>query len=618
MIIGTAGHIDHGKTALVRALTGVDTDRLPEEKRRGITIALGFAPLELPDVGTVGVVDVPGHEAFVRTMLAGATGIDCALFVIAADEGVMPQTREHMEILRLLNVPRAVVALTKADLADDDLRALVTLEIGELLRESALAGAPIITVSATTGEGIDALRAALVDALRGAPIRDAEEAWRLPVDRVFAVAGAGTVVTGTAWSGAVAIGETVRIMPGERTARVRGLESHGQATERSAPGARLAVALAGVDRSEIHPGSVLVSERDPWHSTSVLRADLALVPGAAPIGVRSRLRFHVGTAECGARIVVAGGTLTPGRSAPARIVLDAPLVVRAGDRFVFRGGSPHTTLGGGVVTDPLPISPRARPWPTTQAEPRERLHWMLAEAGAAGVEVAPLSLRLGLRPSEVEKLLKSTKGTARVGDRVVDSAVLDAMRAQLLAQIARTHQEAPLAPGLDLQTARTALTPSATLADEVIRRAERAGLLEVVRSALRIPGWDPAAAGGAGDRRANLLAVLESAGAEPPSVAELQQAHGQEVPALLKLLEKDGTAIPIALDRWFATTAVRALLARLRNGTSPSTRYAPSELRERLGVSRKYLIPFLEWCDRRGISRRSEHGRTFPSVPENP
>jgi selenocysteine-specific elongation factor len=435
---------------------------------------------------------------------------------------------------------------------------------------------------------------------------------------VFSVAGAGTVVTGTAWSGSIAAGDTVRLVPGDRTARIRGLESHGNPTERSTPGARLAVALVGIDREAIHPGSVLVSARDPWHSTNVLRADLALVPEAAPVGVRSRLRFHLGTAECGARIVVTGGTLNPGRTVAARIVLDAPLVVRAGDRFVLRGGSPHTTIGGGVVTDPLPITPRARPWPSTDAEPRERLQWMLAEASAAGIEIAPLSLRLGLRPSEVEKLLKTTKGTARVGDRLVESAVLDAMRTQLLAHIARAHEEAPLAPGLDLQTARAALTPSAALADEVIRRAERAGVLELVGSALRLPGWDPAAAGGAGDRRANLLATLEAAGAEPPSVAELQAAQGQDVPALLKLLEKDGSAMPIALDRWFATSAVRALLERLRNGTSPAQRYSPSELRELLGISRKYLIPFLEWCDRRGISRRAEDGRSFPTVPENP
>lgn len=618
MIIGTAGHIDHGKSALVRALTGVDTDRLPEEKRRGITIALGFAPLELPGLGRVGVVDVPGHEAFVRTMLAGATGIDCALIVIAADEGVMPQTREHVEILRLLQVPRAVVALTKADLADAELLALVTIDIKDLFREGLFADAPVVPVSALTGVGVEALRAALGTALREAPRREAGDFFRLPVDRVFSVAGAGTVVTGTAWSGTVAVGDTVRVMPANLTARVRSLESHGAAAERSTPGARLAVALVGLDREAVRPGSVLVGAGDPWRATGVLRGEVALVPSTAPVGARSRLRFHLGTAECGARLVVHGGVLHPGETVAARIVLDAPLVVRAGDRFVLRGGSPHTTIGGGVVTDPLPISPRARPWTSVHAEPRERLHWMLAEAGAAGIDTAPLALRLGLRPAEVDKLLKTSKGTARVGDRLVESAVLDAMRTQLLAHIARTHEEAPLAPGLDVQTARAALTPSIALADEVMRRAERAGLIELVGSVLRLPGWDPAKAAGAGDRVAKVLAALERGGAEPPSVAELQRAHGQDVSALLKLLEKEGTALPIALDRWFAASAVRGLLAKLRTGTVPEVRYAPSELREILGVSRKYLIPFLEWCDRRGISRRTDEGRSFPSVPENP
>ncbi len=616
VIIGTAGHIDHGKTALVRALTGVDTDRLPEEKRRGITIALGFAPLELPDVGTVGVVDVPGHEAFVRTMLAGASGIDVALLVVAADEGVMPQTREHLDILRLLNVPRGVVALTKSDLVDEDLRALVADEIRGLLADSALATAPIVHVSAHSGVGIDALRAELVRALQAAPPRAADEPWRLPVDRVFSVAGAGTVVTGTAWSGGVSVGDTVRILPEDRRARVRGLESHGLAVGRSLPGARLAVALAGVDRADIRPGATLVLAADAWQVTTVLRADVALLPDAAAIGVRMRLRFHLGTQECGARVVAAGGAITPGAVRPVRVTLDAPVVARAGDRFVLRGGAQHTTVGGGVITDPLPITPRARPWERTGGEVRERLQWMLAEAGAAGIEVAPLGMRLGLRPSELDRLLKHTKGIARVEDRLVESAILDAMRTQLVQRITRAHEEAPLAQGLDRQTARAALSPSEALADEVIRRAERAGIIEVAASVLRLPGFDPTRSVGSGDRRAQLLTALDGAGAEPPSVAELQAAHGPDVPALLKLLEREGSAVPVALDRWFATSAVQTLLGRLRDRTTPSRRYSPSELREILGISRKYLIPFLEWCDRQGISRRSEDGRTFPAIPE--
>jgi selenocysteine-specific elongation factor len=616
VIIGTAGHIDHGKTALVRALTGVDTDRLPEEKRRGITIALGFAPLELPGLGVVGVVDVPGHEAFVRTMLAGASGIDVALLVVAADEGVMPQTREHLDILRLLDVPRGVVALTKCDLADSDLRQLVETELRELLAGTALSSATIVQVSAHTGEGIDALRAALAAALQAAPPRAADEPWRLPVDRVFSVAGAGTVVTGTAWSGALSVGDTVRILPGEQTARVRSIESHGRSVERSQPGARLAVALAGVDRADVAPGATLVRADDPWRTTAVLRADVSLVPDAEPVGVRTRLRFHFGTAECGARVVATGGALAPGAPRPVRITLDAPVVARAGDRFVLRGGAQHRTIGGGVITDPLPMTPRARPWERTGGEPRDRLQWMLAEAGAAGVEMAPLAVRLGLRASELERLLKQVKGTARVGDRLIESAILDVMRTQLVANVTRAHEQAPLAPGLDRQTARASLSPSDALADEVIRRAERAGVIEVAGSALRLPGFDPALSTGSGDKRAQLLKALEDAGAEPPSVAELQATHGHDVPALLKLLEREGAAVPVALDRWFAAQAVQALIDRLRAGTIPTRRYTPSELRELLGISRKYLIPFLEWCDRKGIARRSEDGRTFPAIPE--
>lgn len=616
MIIGTAGHIDHGKTALVRALTGVDTDRLPEEKRRGITIVLGFAPLELPGLGTVGVVDVPGHEAFVRTMLAGASGIDVALVVVAADEGVMPQTREHLDILRLLGVPRGVVALTKCDLVDTDLRQLVEDELRELLSDTPLASAPVVQVSAHTGEGIDALRTALTAALQAAPPRAADEPWRLPVDRVFSVAGAGTVVTGTAWSGAVEVGDTVRILPGELSARVRSIESHGRTVERSVPGARLAVALAGVDRADISAGATIVRADDAWRTTTVVRADVSLLPDAAAVGVRTRLRFHLGTMECGARVVATGGPLAPGAPRPVRITLDASIVARAGDRFVLRGGAQHSTIGGGVITDPLPMTPRARPWEQMGGEPRDRLQRMLAEAGAAGVEVAPLALRLGLREGELERLLKQTKGTARVGERLIESAILDAMRTQLVERITKAHREAPLAQGLDRQTARAALSPSDALADEVIRRAERAGVIEVAGSALRLPGFDPSLSAGSGDKRARLLKALEDAGAEPPSVAELQAAHGEDVPALLKLLEREGGAVPIALDRWFATRAVQALLDRLRAGTTPTQRYTPSELRELLGISRKFLIPFLEWCDRKGITRRGDDGRTFPAIPE--
>ena len=618
MILGTAGHIDHGKTSLVRALTGVDTDRLPEEKRRGITIALGFAPLALEGVGTIGVVDVPGHEAFVRTMLAGASGIDLALLVIAADEGVMPQTREHLAILTLLGVTAGVIALTKADLVDDELRELVADDVRAAVAGSALADAPIVPVSSVTGAGLDDLRAAIRAAAALVPSRSADDPWRMPVDRVFSVAGAGTVVTGTAWSGTIAREATVRILPTDRTARVRSLESHGAAATTVGAGSRIALALVGVDRDEVAHDAVLVRAGDPWEPSSVLRADVALLPHAPAVGARRWLRFHLGTADVGARIIAAGGPLTPGESRAVRLLLDGPVVMRAGDRFVLRAGGTEGTIGGGVVTDPLPPSRRAKPWVRTGASDAERLEWMLLESGASGLVVASLPLRLGIRPALVERLLKDLERVVRVDDRLVRLPVLAALRSTLIALVDRTHAEHPLAPGVDRQTARAALSPNAALADEVIRRAERAGLIVVEGATIRAVAFQAGASEGATSARDRLLDRLRTAGVEPPSLTELVTEFGPEVPALLKLLDKEKRIVMVALDRPFSREGVTDLLGRLRAYVKAGTPYSPAELRDALGITRKWLIPFLEWCDRQRISLRRDDGRTFGTIPENP
>ncbi|MDH5233604.1 MAG: selenocysteine-specific translation elongation factor [Gemmatimonadota bacterium] len=618
MILGTAGHIDHGKTALVRALTGVDTDRLPEEKRRGITIALGFAPLELPGVGTVGVVDVPGHEAFVRTMLAGATGIDLALLVIAADEGVMPQTREHLAILTLLGVRGGAVALSKADLVDAELLELQEEEVRAVLAGSPLADAPIIPVSAHTGVGLDALRATLAELARAVPAREADDLWRMPVDRVFSVTGAGTVVTGTAWSGTLERDDALRVLPAGHAARVRSIETHGAATASARPGSRTAIALAGLDRAAVAHQAVLVREGDPWVPSRVLRADLVLLAAAPTIGPRRQLRFHLGTAEAGCRVVAPGGPVAPGATRAVRLLLDRPVVARAGDRFVLRAGSPVGTLGGGVITDPAPPGARARPFAEPHGDAVARLGWILDEAGANGVAVASLPVRVGVRPAQVERLLRDVKGTARVGDRLVRSRVLDVQRAALLAAVARAHAANPLAPGLDRQTARRALGAHEALADEVIRRAERAGLIAIEGAWIRSPGFTAGAGATASAAKDRLLDRLRETATEPPSVAELVAELGDEVPALLKLLEKEKLVVPVALDRWYAREAIVTQLARLREHVTPGTAYSPSELREVLGTTRKFLIPFLEWCDRRGISHRTPTGRRFHEVPGEP
>ncbi|MDQ4080436.1 MAG: selenocysteine-specific translation elongation factor, partial [Gemmatimonadota bacterium] len=360
MILGTAGHVDHGKTALVRALTGVDTDRLEEEKRRGITIDLGFAPLRLADDLTLGVVDVPGHEAFVRNMVAGATGIDLALLVVAADEGVMPQTREHLNILRLLGVRGGVVALSKCDLVDAEWLELVQEDVRGALAGTPLADAPLVPTSVVSGDGIPAVRDAILRVATALPHRESDDLFRMPIDRVFTLKGTGTVVTGTVWSGALARDVMVRVLPQGHVVRVRGLQSHGAPVPTVSTGMRAAIALAGVEVGDLRRGQVLVAD-EVWSPSAVLLGHVEMLPSARQaVGPRHRLRFHLGTADVGARVIAAGGSLRPGGRDAARIVLDEPVIARAGDRFVLRGETPVVTVGGGVIDDPAPLGRRAR------------------------------------------------------------------------------------------------------------------------------------------------------------------------------------------------------------------------------------------------------------------
>jgi selenocysteine-specific elongation factor len=613
VIVGTAGHIDHGKTTLVRALTGVDTDRLPEEKRRGITIELGFAPLELEGVGRVGVVDVPGHEAFVRTMVAGATGIDVALLVVAADEGVRPQTREHLAILSLLGVRRGVVALTKRDLVEPDWLALVEEDVRAQAADGPLGDAPVVAVSATTGEGLAELRAELARALSETPARGSDDLFRLPVDRAFTVKGTGTVVTGTVWSGTLRRDATVRVLPSGRTARVRGLHAHGSAVNEVGPGSRAAVALADVAVADVERGAVLVADPS-WEATRLLRADVALLPDAGqPLGPRTRVRLHLGTAEVGARVVSSGGAIGPGELKPARLVLDEPVVARAGDRFVLRTASPVTTVGGGTVTDPLPQHRRARPLPPELVPPRERLRAFLGEAGVQGVARSQLPLRLGVRSGELAALVTDAgvEGAVEVAGRLFDRRAFESAEQRLDALVDAHHASHPLEPGASLQSLRMQLAVPAALADAVVGRRMAAGVVELDGGLIRRRGWNPTPSAEQARTMAALRDALVAAGREPPSVPELVAAHGGAVPALLKLLERSGAVVPVEAERYYSADSVTQLVSALQQSMLPGKEYGPAELREILGVSRKYLIPFLEFCDRTGVTGRRVAGRVI-------
>jgi selenocysteine-specific elongation factor len=610
VILGTAGHIDHGKTALVQALTGVDTDRLPEEKRRGITIELGFAPLALPDGRMVSVVDVPGHEAFVRTMLAGATGIDLALLVVAADEGVMPQTREHAAILALLGIRAGVVALTKCDLVDDEeWLALVEEDARALVAPTPLADAPMIAVSARTGHGLDALRDAIARQAASLPARDAADLFRLPVDRAFTVKGTGTVVTGTVWSGTVGRDAVLQSYPGGRAVRVRGVQTHGAGIERATPGARAALALAGVEVSDVSRGTVLVSG-EGWRESRVLRAEVALLDDAAVTpGPRTRVRFHLGTVDIGARVVAAGGALAPGERRAARIVLDAPVVARAGDRFVLRAASPAVTIGGGIVHDPQPPARRARPLdPMQAATPAGRLALFAREAGAAGLSMRALAVRLGVPPTVVPSVVASVPGLVNAAGTLVERSALDQLGGRLVALLDDEHERHPLEPGTSLQGLRARVGAPPEVVDATLDELRERGAVEVTGGLARRAGWVTRLTAAQADLRQRLVAELAQSAAEPPSVPELVSRHGPDVPALLRHLERDGRVIMVEGERWYDAEAIGRLVAALRDGAGDGI-HSPAELRDRLGLSRKYLIPFLEYCDRTGVTERHPEGR---------
>lgn len=616
-VIGTAGHIDHGKTALVKALTGVDTDRWEEEKRRGITIDLGFAPLPLGDDIQASVVDVPGHEGFVRNMLAGATGIDVALLVIAADEGLMPQTEEHLAIVELLGVRRGIPVITKRDLVEGDWLDLVRAEIAERLSASRVRWEPAVATSVVTGAGLDDVRDAVRRVAMDLVSRPATDLFRLPIDRVFAVAGAGTVVTGSTWSGAVAVGETVRLLPLDRTARVRSIEVHGQPADRAEPGRRTALALVGVDKAELARGHVAVTGSG-WRGTTLLDATVEILATARkPISSRTRLRVHLGTAEVLARVVQVR-SIGPGESGLARFVLETPLVARGGDRFVLRSFSPVTTIGGGVVLDPFPERrPRLRQRRLTPGQPAsERVRLLALEAGLAGLPVSSIPVRVGVGPDQVDDVIaEAGDPLVRVDGVLVGREPLTAS-AERLAEVLRRHHAAhPLDPGMSLQALRAALgppPPPVAVVDAVLRLGADRGTFEIDGSVARLRGWRPAFDARTSGIREGLSRRLAEARWQIPTVTELEREF-PDVPvrALLSHLVREGVAEQIDQERYAARAALEEFRAALDAALAEGGAATPAELRDRFGLTRKYLIPLLEWADRRGITRRAGDARVL-------
>jgi selenocysteine-specific elongation factor len=625
LILGTAGHIDHGKTALVKSLTGVDTDRLQEEKARGITIDLGFAELVPREGLRLGIVDVPGHEGFIRNMLAGATGMDLVLMVVAADEGMMPQTREHLEIVRLLGVDQMVVALTKSDLVEEEWLSLVEEEVAEVLSGTPFAGAPMVRTSTVTGEGRDELVEALGRAAEGMGERSSADIARLPIDRAFTVKGTGTVVTGTLWSGSLSMGDSVVLQPSGIDGRVRGLQVHGVQVERAEAGERTAVALTGsdIDLETVERGQVLVLDAD-WPPTSMLTVALTVLPDTGwTVKHGQRVRVHLGTSEVMARVVtLEGNEVPPGGSGWVQLRLEKPLLARARDRLVVRSYSPVTTIGGGTVAEPVaPKRKRLRDGESealgeiVHGEGPSFLEALLALSGWRGVRNSQISVVTGLAPgvasSATALLLKS--GARDAYGEVFGSAVVESARTVLEEAVANFHQEEPLRPGIGIELLRQRLPTrdEARLADLLLDEGVESGRIAVREGLASLPGYEPSLDAGQEALRNQLIDIYRQAGLAPPAAGDLPEglSGNPDLWPILKLLERGGHLVNLD-DNFFANSQViNEAMDKVKNELTGAKALVPADFRAVLSVTRKYLIPILSYFDRVGLTIRQGDGR---------
>jgi selenocysteine-specific elongation factor len=634
IIVGTAGHIDHGKTALVRALTGIDADRLPEEKRRGITIDIGFADLDLSDL-RVGFVDVPGHERFVKNMLAGAHGIDVVALVIAADESVMPQTREHFEICRLLDVRQGLIVLTKKDLVEEEMLALVRDEAKELVAGSFLEGAPIIAVSSRTGEGLDELKAALLEAGSRVPSRSTDLVTRLPIDRAFTMSGFGAVVTGTLIAGEIGEGEELELLPPGLRVRVRGLQVHGARVKRAFAGQRTAVNLGGVETAALERGMVLALP-DRFRPTQVVDAQVQMLE-EAPRALRSRqrVRVHIGAAEVLARVKVLepSGEVKPGQSGFAQMRFEAPVVGVLGDRFIIRSYSPQRTIGGGIVLDAFAAKHRARDLGPT----RERLaalrdgnsHQKVASFASAteehGLKRPDLIAHTGWRIEIAEAAISAAREAGLVvdvGGELLEPSVFNDLKQRVLTDVSAHHQSEPLSRGLatEILRGRHFAHTSSDLFRAVLTELENDSALVAEKDIVRRREHTRAVSGADAELRDRLETIYREAKLAAPSltdafaragIAASAQQHGRKI---LQVLLDSGLLVRVEGDMFFHREVLEDLIKRLRahaeKGSNDRTIDVPA-FKDLAGISRKYAIPLLEYLDRQRVTRREGDRRVI-------
>jgi selenocysteine-specific elongation factor len=622
VIIGTAGHIDHGKTALVKALTGIDADRLEEEKRRGITIDLGFAHLELAAPSgekiRLGFIDVPGHERFVRNMLAGVGGIDLVLMVIAADESIKPQTREHFEICRLLSIPRGITVITKSDTVDEDTLSVVRMEIEDFVRGSFLdvSRSPMIAVSALKGTGLDELKREIIRLAADVPVRDTEALFRLPIDRVFTMKGFGAVVTGTLIAGKVRKEEEVEVFPSRKRARVRGVQVHGNMADQAIAGQRTALNLAGVQIEELARGMTLAAPGF-FEPTQKFEVQISLLKDAKPLKNRARVHFHAFTSETIAEVALRSITeLKPGSSAFAQLRTAEPLLLLPGDRAILRQFSPVVTIGGAVVLDAFPLSRQKQDavqrvlQTLSSGNRQDALLARIARHGHEGFSLAAAVRETGLKPSVLQPMiamLAQQKQIIQVGDFLLASEAMQKTRDKLIATVETFHKANPLVAGISKEELREKLGLHQTVMEAMLAQLIRDKKAEVSGEQVRLAGRGVELKDEEAKAKEQIEKAFADAGLKVPLMKEVldklpvDKARAQK---LVTLLLRDRVLIKLADDLVFHQTALQGLRQLMATQKSKTAKIDVATFKDLLGVTRKYAIPLLEYLDQQRITRR--------------
>ncbi len=623
IILGTAGHIDHGKTSLIKAITGTDTDRLKEEKERGITIELGFASLDLPGGQHLGIIDVPGHEKFVKNMVAGATGIDIVVMVIAADEGVMPQTREHMEICTLLGIQHGLIVMTKTDMVEEEWLELALEDIREFSQGTFLEDSPILPVSSVTGEGIPELISALDDIAGNIPLRPPSSLFRLPIDRVFTMKGFGTVITGTLVSGKINVGETIMVYPTGITSKVRGLQVHNQSAESADAGMRTAINFQGLDKTAVKRGEVLSTPGALIASYMVDVSFHYIASNKKPLKNRTLVRFHTGTSEVmGYLILLEQEELPPGQTAVAQLRLDSPVAVVKDDRFVVRSYSPVRTIGGGQVLNPIPPKhKRLRPdvveglQHLADDDPEAIISQHIQQARYGGVSFSHLKIMTNLTDKQLDTALqhlmsqKTITQTDKENRIFLHQTTFDKLKQKTAEYLGNYHSDNPLKAGMSKEELKSKFPQLSDpkVFNLILNQMIKSGQIAQEENTVRLSDHRVSLGADQADIRKKILDIYQNGGLQPPYFREIHRIldvdpnHTKDV---LMLLVEEGQIVKTKDDLYFHVDAITELKNRLVDFLKSNGEITTPQFKEMTAASRKYVIPLIEYFDARKVTLR--------------